>query len=63
MGIAIRILGVLFFGAVGFVLGGLFARFFLISDTAGFAGAATVFWAALGGMVLGLVIGYLALRR
>ncbi|MCC6238423.1 MAG: DUF1328 domain-containing protein [Dehalococcoidia bacterium] len=63
MGALVRVLGVLLCGVVGFVAGGFVARFFLISDTTGFAGAATVFWAALVGTVIGLVAGYLALRR
>ncbi len=58
-----RTAGVLACGVVGFILGGLCARFFLISDTTGFEGAATVFWAALGGTAIGLLAGYLVLRR
>lgn len=62
MSLVLRVLGILLSGALGFVGGGFVARLFLVAETTGFEGAATVFWSALAGTVLGLLVGYLALR-
>ena len=47
----------------GFVAGGLFARFVLIQDNTGFAGAATVVVAGSVGAVVGLVLAVVFLWR
>ena len=47
----------------GFVAGGLFARFVLIEDNTGFAGATTVVVAGSVGAAIGLVLAVVLLWR
>lgn len=59
----VAVLVSLVFAVVGFVAGGLFARFVVLDDTTGLEGGATVFLCGMVGLVLGLVVAFLVLRR